>query len=73
MGLILGNIGIKLRHQLNHVGHLVKGCFKYVHTRYLGGMKGKVLDKRMLIEFSSRWIDEGNEGEDQSYYDVSHR
>ena len=73
MGLILRNIGIKLRHCLNHVGHLVKGCFKYVHTGDLGGMKGKVLDKRMLIESSSIWLDDGNKGEDQSYYDVSQR
>lgn len=51
------------------MGHLVKGCFKYVHTGDLGGMKGKVLGKRMLIESSSRCLDEGNEGDDQSYYD----
>ena len=45
-------------HHLNHVGHLVEGCFKYVHTGDLGGMEGNVLDKRMLIESSSKWIDE---------------
>ena len=72
-GLIQGNIGIKLRHFLNHVGHLVKECFKYVYTGDLGGMKGKVLDKWILIESSYKWLDEGNKGEDKIYYDLSQR
>ena len=55
------------------MGHLVKGFFQYVHIGYLGGMKGKVLDKSMLIEYSYRWLDEGNKGGDQIYYDVSKR
>ena len=53
------------------MGHLVQECFKYVHIGDFKGMKGNVLDKIMLKESSSRWIDEGNKGEDKNYYDVS--